>query len=243
MRNFILIFCFIMTVSLLTAFDSPAPDGRMTASFGAAVKGEFNTGIDIRTRDVIASEDGEVLYYSSDLIALAHDDSMLTIYSGVAVSEALARNVHVERGQLLGKTKEGVLHFEVYDLEMERYINPLLMTEKIKKSELPQVKDLSYDSKTGMLSVYMSDKELMGLCKVQISVDGQVVSTLGFRTIQRRGETLALEREGFEYRLLYGRQGAFTFPDIKLKPGENSVDVIVTDFYGKKVVFHGRITV
>ena len=243
MRRLILIFSFLLAASVLTAFDFPAPDGKITASFGSAVKGEFNTGIDIRTDDVFASEAGEVLYYGSDFIAVAHEDSILTLYSSVTVSDTLTKDVHVKRGQILGKTKDGILHFEVYDLEMEQYINPLLMTEKIKKTELPKVKDLSYDSKDGMLSVYMSDKELMGLYKVQISVEGQVVSTLGFRTIHRHGETLELDREGFKYRVLYGLQGAFTFPDIQLKPGENNVDVIVTDFYGKKVVFHGRITV
>lgn len=243
MRRLILILSFLMAASVLTAFDFPAPDGKITASFGSAVKGEFNTGIDIQTGEVFSSEAGEVLYYGSDFMAVAHEDSIITLYSNVSVSETLKKDVHVKRGQLLGETKDGILHFEVYDLEMERYINPLLMTEKIKKTELPKVKELSYDSKAGMLSVYMSDKESMGLYKVQISVDGQIVSTLGFRTIQRRGETLELDREGFGYGILYGRQGAFTFPDIQLKPGENNVDVIVTDFYGKKVVFHGRITV
>ena len=243
MRKIIPVFCFLMAVSALAAYDFPAPGGKITASFGTAARGEFNTGIDIQTDDVYASEAGEVLYYGADLIAVAHDDSILTIYSNVAAAEALTKDFHVKRGQILGRTKGGVLHFEIYDIEMEQYINPLLMTDNIKRSELPQVRDLSYDSRAGMLSVYMSDKGLMGLYKVQITVEGQVVSTLGFRTIKRRGETLTLDREGFEYRMLYGRHEAFTFPYIQLKPGENNVDVIVTDFYGKKVVFHGRITV
>ena len=105
------------------------------------------------------------------------------------------------------------------------------------------MKGLSYDSAGDMLSVHMSDKGLHGLYMVQISVDGRVVSTLGFRTVQRKGDTLVLDREAFEYGTLYGREGAYTFSGIHLNPGDNSVDVIVTDFYGKKVVFHGRITV
>ena len=126
---------------------------------------------------------------------------------------------------------------------MERYINPLLLTDNIKKSELPKVNGISYDAAGDMLIVNMSSKGLLGLYNVQISVDGQVVSTLGFRTIQKKGDTLLLDKEAFEYGTLYGREGAFTFPGIHLNPGDNSVDVIVTDFYGKKVVFHGRITV
>ncbi len=243
MRKLILPICFLIVAAALTAYDFPAPGGKIAASFGSISKGQFNTGIDIQTENVFASEAGEVLYYGSDFIAVAHIDSILTIYSQVAVSEVVSRDIHIKKGQLLGKTKGGVLHFAVYDLEMERYINPLLMTDNIKKSELPKVKGLSYDSAGGMLIVNMSSKGFLGLYKVQISIGGQVVSTLGFRTIQKKGDTLVLDKEAFEYGTLYGREEAFTFPGIHLNPGDNSVDVIVTDFYGKKVVFHGRITV
>ena len=243
MRSFILFFCFIICSSILPAYDSPAPGGKITASFGSGSKGQFSTGIDIQTENVFASEAGELLYYGPDFIAVAHEDSILTLYSQVAASDDIPKDVHIKKGQLLGKTKGGVLHFAVYDLEMKRYINPLLMTDNIKKSELPKVKGLSYESAGGMLSVYMSSKGLSGLYNVQISVDGQVVNTLGFRTVRRKGDALVLDREEFEYGTLYGREGAFTFPGIHLNPGDNSVDVIVTDFYGKKVVFHGRITI
>lgn len=243
MRKIILLCCFILAAVSLAAYDSPAPGGKITASFGSESKGQFNTGIDINAEEVFAAESGEVLYYGDNLVAVAHADSILTIYSNVAVSEALTKDIHVNKGQLLGKTKEGSLHFALYDLEMEQYINPLLMTDNIKRSELPKVKGLSYDTSGGMLSVYMSDRGLLGLYKVQVSVDGQVVKTLGFRTLCLKDGVMVLDREAFEYGTLYGRQGAFTFPDIQLKSGDNSVDIIVTDFYGKKVVFHGRITV
>ena len=243
MRKIILLCCFILAAVSLAAYDSPAPGGKITASFGSESKGQFNTGIDIQAENVFASEAGEVLYYGPDFIALAHDDSVLTLYSRIAVSEEISKDFHIKKGQLLGRTKGGILHFEVYDLEMEQYINPLLMTDNIKRSELPKVKGLSYDTSGGMLSVYMSDRGLLGLYKVQVSVDGQVVRTLGFRTLCLKDGVMVLDREAFEYGTLYGRQGAFTFPDIQLKPGDNSVDIIVTDFYGKKVVFHGRITV
>ena len=242
MRRSLFLFCFLMLASSLPAYDFPAPGGKITASFGSGERGQFCTGVDIQAENVFASEAGEVLYYGPDFIAVAHDDSFLTLYSQVAVSEDISKDIHIKKGQLLGKTKGGVLRFAIYDLEMERYINPLLMTDNIKKSELPKVKGLSYDS-VGMLTVYMSSRGLLGLYKVQISVGGQVVSTLGFRTIQQKGDILVLDKEAFEYGTLYGREGAFTFPGIHLNPGDNSVDVIVTDFYGKKVVFHGRITV
>lgn len=241
MRRLILLFCFMMVSFFLHAFDFPAPGGRITASFGSIDRGQFNTGIDIQTDNVLASEAGEVLYYGPDFVAVAHDDSILTLYSQIAVSEDISRDNQIRKGQNLGRTKGGVLHFEMYDLKMDRFINPLLMTERIKKSELPQVKGISFEG--GNLIVYMAGKGLLGLYQVQVSVDGQVVSTLGFRTIQRKGDILLLDSGAFEYGTLYGREGAFTFPGIQLNPGENSVDIIVTDFYGKKVVFHGRITV
>ena len=243
MRRIILLSTFLMIAAALYAYDSPAPGGAVTSSFGSDAKGQFNTGIDINAEEVFAAESGEVLYYGDNLVAVAHADSILTIYSNVAVSEALTKDIHVNKGQLLGKTKKGSLHFALYDLEMEQYINTLLMTESLKKSELPKVSNISYDSQGGMLSVYMAYKGLTGLYKVQVSVAGQVVSTLEFRTVKRTDDTLVLDSGAFEYGTLYGRQGAFTFTGIQLEAGENSVDIIVTDFYGKKVVFHGRITV
>ncbi len=242
MRKLIL-FCFLMSAASLAAYDFPAPGGKVTSSFGSMGKGQFNTGIEIETDNVFASEEGEVLYYGDDFVAVAHEDSILTLYSHIAVSEELSRDVNVKKGQLLGRTKGGMLHFAVYDLEMEQYVNPVLMTEAVKKSELPKVKGISYVSDGGLLSVYLENKGLTGLYRVQVSYGGEVVRTLGFRTIKRQGNVLLLDREAFEYKTLYGKSGAFTFPGIRLNPGDNAVEIIITDFYGKKVVFHGRITV
>ena len=243
MRKLVILFFFVLSVSALGAYDFPAPGGRIISFFGSMDKGQFNTGIDIQAENAFAAEAGEVLYYGDDFVAVAHDDSILTLYSNLDVADALKRDVHVKKGQSMGQTKGGILHFAVYDLAMEQYMNPLLMTETVKKSELPRVKRLSYEADQSLLSVYMADKINMGLCRVQVSVNGHVLSTLGFRTIKRSGDALVLDAQGVEYDTLYGRQGAFTFPGIELKPGENNVDIIVTDFYGKKVVFHGRITV
>ena len=242
MKRLVLLLC-ILAAAHLAAYDFPAPSGSITASFGSGYKGQFNTGIDIKTENVFASEAGEVLYWGADYIAIAHAGSILTLYSQVVTPESLSRNIHIQKGQLLGKTKAGTLHFAVYDLEMERYINPLLMTEKVKKSELPRVKGISYDAAQSVLSVQLDGKGLLGLYRVQVVSGGQVVSTLSFRTIQRSGETLLLGSEGFTYGTLYGREGSFSFPNIHLDLGTNTIDIIVTDFYGKKVEFHGRITV
>ena len=243
MRRVLLVLCLVMVSSTLSAYDFPAPGGKITSSFGSSVKGEFNTGIDIQTENVFASEAGEVLYCSADFIAIAHRDSILTLYSHVNVPESFSKEIQIKKGQLLGKTKSGTLHFAVYDLEMERYINPLLMTEDIKKSELPRVQGISYDESQSLLNVQIPYKGLLGLYRVQIYAGGQMVGSLGFRTIQRKGETLMLDSEGFTHSSLYGREGAFSFPGIHLSPGVNNIDVIVSDFYGKKVEFHGRITI
>ena len=241
MRKLIL-FCFLMAAASLAAYDFPAPGGKVTSSFGSKGKGQFNTGIEIETENVFASEEGEVLYYGDDFVAVAHEDSILTLYSQIAVSEGLGKDIHIKKGQLLGQTKRGVLHFAVYDLDMEQYINPLLMTEAVKKSELPKVKRISYVAEGGLLSVYLEDKGFTGLYRVQVSLGGEVVRTLGFSTIQRRDNVLVLDREAFEYETLYGKNGALTFPGIRLNPGNNVIEIIITDFYGKKVVFHDRIT-
>ena len=243
MRRSLLFFCLFSAAVSLAAYDFPARGGRIAAAFGSEEKGEFCTGIEIEAHNVFASESGEVLYRSGDYVAIAHENSILTIYSDLAVSESLSKDIHIEKGELLGSAKGGRFRFAVYDLEMERYINPLLMTEDIKESELPKVSEIYYDADQGILSVQLDARELLGLYKVQISAGGQVLSTLGFRTIRREGDLLLLDSEGFRCGTLYGRQGAFSFPGIHLDPGYNNIDVIVTDFYGKKVEFHGRITV
>jgi len=239
----VVLFCLILVAATLSAYDFPAPGGRITSSFGSMSRGNFNTGIDIQAEYAFASEDGEVLFCRDDYIAIAHQDSVLTIYSLLSVPESLSKDIHVKKGQLLGKTKGGILHFAFYDLEMERYINPLLMTEQVKKSELPRVDGLSYDPGQDLLGVQLDTKGLVGLYKVQIVVDGKVASTLGFRTVQYRDGMLLLDAGRFTCGTLYRRQGSFSFPGIHLNQGDNTITVIVTDFYGKKIEFHGRITV
>jgi len=55
MKKLVSLFCFLLAAAALYAYDSPAPGGKITASFGEAAKGQFNTGIEIRTDDVFAS--------------------------------------------------------------------------------------------------------------------------------------------------------------------------------------------
>ena len=235
---------FLMLIAMqLFSYDFPAPGGTVSASFGSEKMGQLNTGIDIKTDSVYASEDGELLYLGQDMVAIIHASSIVTLYSQVSPLPELSKDFRIKRGQRLGSTTGGVLHFSIYDLEMERYIHPLLMTERVKPSELPKVQAVSYEAGEGLLSVQLASKGLSGLYRLEISVDGQVVQTLGFRSISRKNEALVLDNGGSSADVLYCRQGAFSFKGLQLKGGVNEVNVIITDFYGKKVVFHGRITV
>ena len=150
---------FLMLVApQLFSYDFPAHGGTVSSSFGSEKMGQLNTGIDIKTDSAYASEDGELLYLGQDMVAIIHASSIVTLYSQVSPLPELSKDFRIKRGQRLGSTSGGVLHFSIYDLEMERYIHPLLMTERVKPSELPKVQALSYDAGEGLFSVQLESK-------------------------------------------------------------------------------------
>lgn len=243
MRRYLLIFALSILSWSAFAFDSPAPDGRLMNSFAQDSYGRFNTGQEIQSQNVYASEDGEIVFYGREMIAIQHADRIMTIYSNVEPIDNAVRGNYVRRGQLIGKAIRGVFHFDVLDTEMNRYINPSLMIERVKKSELPKVLGIEFNRSLGVLEVKLDNRGMSNLYSLQVLMDGKQVYDLRFETMSVSDGELRLGGTGFSYRELYKSSGVFSFVKMPFKEGDNYVEIKVKDFYGKTIIFSGIIKI
>ena len=115
------------------------------------------------------------------------------------------------------------------------------MIERTKKSELPAVSEIGYD-KSGILEIKLDDSETDSLYSIQILLDGRQIYDLKFETISVSDDSLKLDDTGFTYADLYRKSGVFSIPGIPFKKGENSLEIIVKDFYGKTISFRDIIS-
>ena len=103
---------------------------------------EFHQGLDIKTRagvPVIAAADGTVVHvgkkgYLGNTIELTHEESgYKTLYAHLQdYAEGLKVNQEVLRGQIIGyvgntgRSTGAHLHYGIYDIEKEKWMNPIL---------------------------------------------------------------------------------------------------------------------
>ena len=102
-------------------------NGRVIAGFGQTFNDMINKGINIqraRTKDIIASRSGKVIFYGSDFnnfgktIIIDHQDGFLTVYA--RSWEVLVKiGDYVQRGSVIARMgssegdKDAYLHFEI----------------------------------------------------------------------------------------------------------------------------------
>jgi len=243
MRKYQLIPFLIFLSNFIFGFDFPAPNGKILTTFAQDNHGQFNTGYKIQGTAVYASEKGEIVYCSSKMIAIQHSDKIMTIYTGVDAHECSEHGNFVRKGQLLGTAVSDSFHFDILDTEMKRYINPSLMINSVKKSELPSVLGIEYDRMHKILEVKLNNEDADRLYSIQVLLDGSLICDLRFDTISIENGELKLDNTGFVYAELYRKNGVLSFARMPFKSGDNPVEVIVRDFYGKTISFRSSISI
>ncbi len=154
----------LVSASAAWAYDWPAPDVRVTRTFGQRTAGVVLPGLEIQTLSptLTAPENGDVLFvFRPDtqtvqnlpsglggFVALAHDNNLRTVVSRITPS-AFADKRSYRQGEPLGEAEvqPGVSDSRhrvfVFDQQLGELVNPLLVFPALTDGKVPLIYDVT----------------------------------------------------------------------------------------------------
>ena len=155
-----LIFLLISGLLRLTAFQWPVENKVVTATFGESRWNHFHTGLDIGggEQEIRPIEDGELIFIyeegnTSDSIptglgnflVVEHDEGIRSTYAHLKEGTIDSKVIQVTKSDVIGIVGDSGasfgkhLHFEVFDGEFRRLVNPFLLLPKLPDTTDPVI--------------------------------------------------------------------------------------------------------
>lgn len=221
-KGLIILFAALLAFPLY-AFDNPVRKFSVLSGFGP------DTGIRFECREVFAAGDGEIIYYNDSLMMLYHGDSIRSVYSGIHPVVSPDGNYHVKKGDKIGETISGSFLFEIYDTEMDRYINPVLMTGGKNDRKSPSIKSLALKNNSGTRNLVFNRNNITEKGMGELIIEA---SEIPYRTCIILNGNHVIDRE--IRTLKPGEKISGLKCSLDLPEGISVVNVELYDFYGNK---------
>lgn len=224
MKNgFLVLFAFLLAFPLY-AFDNPVRKYSVLSDFGP------DMGIRFECSEVLATEEGEIIYYNDSLLMLYHGDNIRSVYSGIRPVIPADGNYHVKKGDKIGDTISGSFLFEIYDTEMDRYINPVLMTGGKNDRKSPAIKKLLLKNGAGGdITLVFNRNNIVEKGKAELVIEA---SEIPYRTCIILNGSRITDRK--IRTLKPGEKVSSLKYMLELPEGISVVNVELYDFYGNK---------
>ena len=175
-RNLVIILAlFIFSAIIAYAFDWPSSAGSYQYGFGS-IRNGFLRGTELTSSNGIvqSSDEGELIFSSESellpggyplhggsILAIAHSDDMMTIYSGLEPGSLSTYLKLVKKGDALGRgsgpEKPGGATIYVFDKKERQYINPIIVMPRFADEKAPVIRSVSL-SRDGMEFFLASQK-------------------------------------------------------------------------------------
>ena len=278
---------FYSAVSTLYSFEWPVKDPRIISTFGSRAGKSYNKGIEIfsSSEDVSPIEAGEVVLRCSEyakgvhdlpsplgnLTVLQHERGIQSIYghfASPAVEDVPFYDITDQIGIIgsSGTIEARLLHLQLIDSEVNRYVNPLLSLPSIGDTSEPQLNGAILSSAKGSfplerattipqgrygLSVNTFDERSAGGAvhrmapySIKVYINGEAKDSLSFESLTIRDwSAVPTAPPALEAAQLYSGPWEFQLGDVTLQPGEAAVEIFVNDFSGNEAIQTYRIEV
>ena len=236
------------------AWEWPTDEPRVLSFFGT-VEEELYPGIRLAGDSVVAVADGRVLAIQASAgdtvhIIVDHGAGLSVMYEDIA-RESLdlsVGNLVLSREQL-GRSAAGQFGVRVYDTQLRRVLNPLIILPDLRDPFRPiidgiRLSGVEWDG--GVLEAGTYDLEILAYDRISIT---QVMQLYGLEIYLNGQELLnmrldALVSDGSGYRPLSSpdldleelirEPGIFRVPALSLGPGEVLIDVVAYDRLGNR---------
>jgi len=224
-------------VVLLAAFTSlwayrwPMPDAGLRFAFGTRRQAVFLRGLEFENQEglVQAVADGELLFYANkaslpggfpvptgSLVAVAHQQAIISVYTGLKLEslDSLAETIY--EGDTLGRSDSrpdgNLTAFFLYDRKAGTFINPLSLLPQLNDTRPPQLRSLMLVSGSTLLPIEQARAVVQGQYRLvadAIDVLPTPVAAIPFSiSLLING----VERQRFVYDSVQAVQGRLVLP-------------------------------
>lgn len=193
MRFICVLFCGLVALGHLAAYDWPSADMQVVRSFGQKTGGTLLPGVEVQTLSpvLLTPENGDVLFIFRPLtqqvqnlpsalggfVALAHDDNLRTVVSRIdPIVDGSKRTLH--RGEPLGQAEvqtgasESRHRLFVFDQQLGELVNPLLVFPQTTDPKSPVFFDVKIypEAQGSPVSLFNQSAAAVGYWSIHISV-------------------------------------------------------------------------
>ncbi len=278
-----ILFCLVSVVALY-AYIWPLNVGLLRFVFGANRNASFLRGMEFALDDavVLAASDGELLFAvdsaslpggfpvpGSSMVALAHAQDIMSVYTGLEKGTVSTFLLVVREGDILGRLSKNTdedrrgCMFYTYDLNSKRFIHPFSIMPIIVDTVAPVAKSLllkagnreipveqAKNIKQGSWEFLLDAEETLpnnakGIpFSVILSFDGAEQTRYGFDSVgSERGIPLYLSGSSKPGEEVIMQDGKLRLGTFNLAKGKIVVSLAVNDFAGNRHEYSWPVTV
>lgn len=267
----------------LHAYRWPVPEASLAHGFGTFRHGLFMRGLEFDNQDgsVQAVGDGELVFACYDgklpggfplpgqgLVAIAHRQDVLSVYSGLAVAPASALPELLYEGDVVGytrhsQTQDAMLQLYFYDRQGAQFVNPLTLLPQLADTRPPQLRaaflrsgerEIALDQARGIAqgqySVLIDSLDLLPFSatmlpfSVSLLVNGVERQRYVYDAVQvSRGELMVSSGSARTQAVAFKQTGQIDLGRYLLASGTTVLSVIIRDFNNNRLERSWTVTV
>lgn len=223
---------FLAAFVSLPAYRWPMSDAGLRFAFGSRRQALFLRGFEFENQEgpVQAVADGELLFYAAaselpgafpvpagSLVALAHKQSIMSVYSGLRLENLASLTDVIYEGDLLGRSEvsPGAAYtaFYLFDRKAGSFVNPLSLLPQLADTRPPQLRSVTLQ---GSGTAPIAIEQARGLVQGQYRLAADVIDVLP-TPVSAIPFTVSLlinglERQRFVYDAVQASQGRLVLP-------------------------------
>lgn len=270
-------------------FDWPQQSEDVDVLFAQKNGGSFSNGIVFNENAQVKSSDtGKLLITlrsSSDMgwfdsalgnaVILSHKNQMLTVYGNLEKIDVQNNDDTIECGDILGisghsgwaKYERQCLEFQVLDTKMQAAINPVVLLNAEKESDVQNkvparsrfplggliavsrtgnIQNIANGAslKSGTYTLYMNAPAKKMPRAVSVMVNGIVIETTGYDALAQDKNVLCVRgNKSYSFIAIYPDDKSMRLAEVSLSRGKNTIDVLVKDSSGAEAALHTSLNV
>ncbi|MBN2401430.1 MAG: M23 family metallopeptidase [Spirochaetes bacterium] len=272
LNNKIIFYCCLFFLVLINlSFSWPVENARITSSFGESRGDHFHSGIDLisGTTKIYPVEEGELVFFwdksafpvenypgGGNYKIIRHKSGYYSVYMHLddnpSCKSIYLNNDPVGEMGSTGHSSGKHLHFSMYQIESNEYINPLKIFPGVSDNMKPEIEGVYIRIEDKYFRIKENDNirltqhyplliniwdsvnkgDRLGIYKLRISFNGEKIPDKDYSEISVADNVSKIS--GMVFDELFDEKGYYKVSEIKYNDGINTLTVSAADFSGNE---------
>lgn len=272
--------CLFLLISFNLSFTWPIENARITSSFGESRGDHFHSGIDLisGSMKIYPVEEGELVFFWDNSIfpdenypgggnykILRHKSGYYSVYMHLDDNPS-CKNIYLKNDPVgtMGSTGHSSgkhLHFSMYQIASNKFINPLKIFPEVSDNIKPGIEEISVRIEDKYFRINENDNirltqhfplliniwdsinkgDRLGIYKLRITLNGKKIIDNEYSEISIADNISKISGRAFDE--LFDEKGYYKVSEIKYIDGVNTLAVTAADYSGNETTKQFSFTV